>query len=59
MIICVCAGITESEIEVAAKCDKVADLYCRGMCQSCGSCREDVEKIVSDFIQDEDDEYYE
>ena len=59
MIICVCAGISESEIEDAAKNGEVAELYNRGMCQWCGSCREDVEKIVSDLIQDDDDEYYE
>ena len=58
MIVCLCLGITEEVIRNAVDQDELAKLYQRGMCQSCGSCREDVKNILEDLIQDDDDEYY-
>ena len=58
LIICLCLGISEKEIRDAAEQDTLADLYQKGMCQSCGSCREDVKNILEDIIEEDDDEYY-
>ena len=58
MIVCLCLGISEEEIRDAVARDTLARLYQKGMCQSCGSCREDVKNILEDLIQDDDDEYY-
>tara|TARA_B100000131_G_scaffold242475_1_gene235022 strand:+ start:179 stop:340 length:162 start_codon:yes stop_codon:yes gene_type:complete len=51
-------GITEAEIKSAASKDDLARLYQKGMCQACGSCREEVKNILAEFIQDDEDEYY-
>ena len=58
MIVCLCIGISEKEIEDAARNEKLADLYKKGMCQTCGSCREDIKNILEDLKQEWDDEYY-
>jgi len=58
LIICLCLGITEEDIRDAANREKLASLYQKGMCQACGSCREDVKNILEDLIQDDEDEYY-
>jgi bacterioferritin-associated ferredoxin len=58
LIVCVCLGISEDQIKEAASKDMLAALYQMGMCQACGSCREEVKNILENLIQDDEDEYY-
>jgi bacterioferritin-associated ferredoxin len=53
LIICLCLDISEEEIRDFAKRDDLAALYQKGMCQSCGSCREEVKNILEDLIQED------
>lgn len=58
MIVCICLGISEDQIRDAILNDSLANLYQKGMCQACGSCREDVKNILEELIQEDEDEYY-
>ena len=53
MIVCNCSGITEDEIRRAIEDKKLEDLYCEGMMQHCGSCREDIREIYEEYEEDE------
>lgn len=53
MIICNCSGITEEEIRHAIEKGCIEDLYCDGMMQHCGSCREDIREIYEEYEEDE------
>ena len=54
-LVCLCANVTRQEIQAAAKKEKITDLYKKGMCQWCRSCREEIEEILEELIQDEND----
>ena len=53
MIICNCSGITEEDIRNALEAGCIEDLYCDGMMQHCGSCREDIREIYEEYEEDE------
>lgn len=53
MIVCICAEITEEKIREAIESDSLEDLYCEGMMQHCGSCREDIREIYEEYEEDE------
>lgn len=53
MIICNCAGISEEEIRNAIEEGCLEDLYCDGLMQDCGACREDIREIYEEYEEDE------
>ena len=48
-----CAEITEEEIRDAIVNGALEDLYCEGMMQHCGSCREDIREIYEEYEENE------
>ena len=54
-LVCLCANVTRQEIQAAAKKETITDLYEKGMCQWCRSCREEIEEILEALIQGEND----
>lgn len=51
-------NISADEIKEAAESGTLNDLYEEGLCQYCGSCREDITNILKDLIQDTEEDYY-
>lgn len=54
-LVCLCANITRQEIQEAASSDSLTQLYEKGMCCWCRGCKEEIEEILEELMQNKDD----
>ena len=53
MYVCICAGITETELkELLSSNTTIENLQTQGICDDCCKCKTDIESIIGELCQE-------